>query len=75
MYTLEIYVTHMYTNLLFSKVANDAFFSWVYDIHSIFDLYSGAYGNCNRCAEKYTGNEFSVLWEAKIKENNENRKN
>ena len=27
MYTLEIYVTHMYTNHLFSKVANDAFFT------------------------------------------------
>lgn len=27
MYTLEIYVTHMYTNNLFSKVANDAFFT------------------------------------------------
>lgn len=26
-YTLEIYVTHMYTNRLFSKVANDAFFT------------------------------------------------
>lgn len=26
-YTLEIYVTHMYTNNLFSKVANDAFFT------------------------------------------------
>lgn len=27
MYTLEIYVTHMYTNHLFSKVANNAFFT------------------------------------------------
>lgn len=27
MYTLEIYVTHMYTNHLFSKGANDAFFT------------------------------------------------
>lgn len=27
MYTLEIYVTHMYTNDLFAKVANDAFFT------------------------------------------------
>lgn len=27
MYTLEIYATHMYTNHLFSKVANDAFFT------------------------------------------------
>lgn len=27
MYTLEIYVTHMYTNHLFSEVANDAFFT------------------------------------------------
>ena len=25
MYTLEIYVTHMYTNHLFAEVANDAF--------------------------------------------------
>lgn len=27
MYTLEIYVTHMYTNHLFAEVANDAFFA------------------------------------------------
>lgn len=27
MYTLEIYVTHMYTNHLFAGVANDAFFT------------------------------------------------
>lgn len=27
MYTLEIYVTHMYTNHLFAEVANDAFFT------------------------------------------------
>ena len=27
MYTLEIYVTHMYTNHLFSKVANNVFFT------------------------------------------------
>ena len=27
MYTLEIYVTHMYTNHLFPKVANETFFT------------------------------------------------
>lgn len=48
--------------------------SKIFDIHSVFDLYSGAYRNCNCCAEKYTGNELSVLWEAKIKGNNENKK-